>query len=555
MNARNVTPRSLGELLNAICEFLRRFVVFQHPEQAEVCALWIVHTWFFEKFDYTPYLHIYSAEKRSGKTRLLDCLSLLVKEPWRAVSPSEAVLFRRVDRIKPTLLLDEIDAIFSSNQASDRTEHIRALLNAGFENGAKVPRCVGKSADLKDQDFSVYCPKALSGIGRVLHDTVDDRCLKIELRRQLREERIERFRKRKVEPLVAGIRVELEALAQQPELSNALSNAQPALPDELGDRAQDITEPLLALADIADGEWPARAWAAVIKLCAKEEDSSLGIKLLADIKTIFDSTGADKLPTEEILEALVAIEDRPWAFMFDEALKHNNLRIAAAKLSAKLKGYKTPGGEAIKSRTIKLANGDTAKGYHRSDFLEEWRRYLTLPKINVTNVTNVTHERKTDDIESQGYVESDVTGQDNVTDLPSKVTTVTMVTSLQREQKEASWGEQEARQMKADELWQKILAKIPAKGFLRSLAETIRPIGIDGHKFWLGYSPENRKKVEVLASVSNRRQLERLLREASGRDWSLEICSDPIRGNTGICLHELAKRDFPRKFTALSEPI
>jgi hypothetical protein len=75
-----VTPRPLGELLNAIIEFLKRYVVFQYPEQTIVCALWAVHTWFFESFDYTPYLHVYSAEKRSGKTRLLDCLALLVKE-------------------------------------------------------------------------------------------------------------------------------------------------------------------------------------------------------------------------------------------------------------------------------------------------------------------------------------------------------------------------------------------------------------------------------------------------------------------------------------------
>lgn len=76
---------------------------------------------------------------------------------------------------------------------------------------------------------------------------------------------------------------------------------------------------------------------------------------------------------------------------------------------------------------------------------------------------------------------------------------------------------------KADELWQKILAKIPGKGFLRTLSESIRPIGIDGRNFLLGHSPDDQSKVEALASANNRRQLETLLREASGRDWSVRF--------------------------------
>jgi DNA polymerase III gamma/tau subunit len=75
----------------------------------------------------------------------------------------------------------------------------------------------------------------------------------------------------------------------------------------------------------------------------------------------------------------------------------------------------------------------------------------------------------------------------------------------------------------ASDLWQKILAKIPGKGFLRTLSESIRPIGIEGRNFLLGHSPDDQSKVETLASANNRRQLETLLREASGRDWSVRF--------------------------------
>jgi DNA polymerase-3 subunit gamma/tau len=73
------------------------------------------------------------------------------------------------------------------------------------------------------------------------------------------------------------------------------------------------------------------------------------------------------------------------------------------------------------------------------------------------------------------------------------------------------------------QLWQKVLAKIPAKSFLRTLSESVRPIGTDGRNFLLGHAPDDKAKIEALASTSNRRQLETLLSEATGRDWSVKF--------------------------------
>jgi len=74
-----------------------------------------------------------------------------------------------------------------------------------------------------------------------------------------------------------------------------------------------------------------------------------------------------------------------------------------------------------------------------------------------------------------------------------------------------------------EKIWQKVLAKIPAKSFLRTLSELVRPIGIDGRNFLLGHAPDDKPKVEALASTNNRRQLETLLSEVSGRDWSVKF--------------------------------
>lgn len=70
-----------SELLSNLSTFLRRYMILSQA-QADVCALWCVHTEAFEAAESTPYLHISAPTLRSGKTLLLRLLSLLVRNPW-----------------------------------------------------------------------------------------------------------------------------------------------------------------------------------------------------------------------------------------------------------------------------------------------------------------------------------------------------------------------------------------------------------------------------------------------------------------------------------------
>ena len=93
--------------------------------------------------------------------------------------------------------------------------------------------------------------------------------------------------------------------------------------------------------------------------------------------------------------------------------------------------------------------------------------------------------------------------------------------------------EEKAAIVDPEKIWQKVLAKIPAKSFLRTLTELVRPIGTEGRNFLLGHAPAEKSKIETLASANNRRQLETLLSEASGRDWSVKfVAKDGIRSST-----------------------
>lgn len=75
----------------------------------------------------------------------------------------------------------------------------------------------------------------------------------------------------------------------------------------------------------------------------------------------------------------------------------------------------------------------------------------------------------------------------------------------------------------ADALWAKTIEKVPAKGFLRNLVDSMTVIGADGRNFLLGYPPGLASTIETLATASNRRQLEALLKDVSGRDWAVKI--------------------------------
>jgi hypothetical protein len=360
-------PADLGTLLDEIHAFLQRFISFTSEAQPVVIALWVAHAWLIDAFQFTPYLHIVSPTKQCGKSRLLDCLELLVPKAWRAVSMSVAALFRTIEKEQPTLLMDEVDAVFSHGK-DDGKEDLRSMLNAGFERGSKVRRCVGPNFDVKD--FAVFCPKALAGIGK-LPDTVSDRCIPIRLVRKKKSEAVQRFRKRDVntERIVEA----LCQYAQKPDVVEALRKGRVEV-DELRDRQNDICEPLIVIADIAGGHWPRLAREALVELCGGQvdEDGNLGVKLLADIRNIFERDhSTDRLPTKELLDGLIEVEtDAPWAGWWEKEVRAGTINSPASKLARFLKPYQ------IKARVIKMPDATTSRGFLRGDFEDAWNRYL-----------------------------------------------------------------------------------------------------------------------------------------------------------------------------------
>jgi hypothetical protein len=326
------------DLLGDVRQFIRRFVALDDL-QADAVTLWAAHTHVMDAFSCTPYLSVTSAEKRSGKTRLLEVLELLVHEPLPTANISDAALFRVVDQRSPTLLMDEVDAVFKSRER----EELRGLLNAGYRQGAVAHRMGGRN-NTELQSFRVFCPKVFAGIGDCLPDTITDRAVPIRLKRRTRAEYVDRFRRREVEPEGHCLRDRL-ADWLEPQADH-LAACRPTLPDELDDRAQDVWEVLLAVADLAAGDWPetARRAAAALSSGDEREDESLTAMLLRDIYAFFSSNGHDRVRTADLLAYLHAIEESPWGDWYGKGL-------SAHGLSRLLKAYR------IKTMPVRVGGG------------------------------------------------------------------------------------------------------------------------------------------------------------------------------------------------------
>lgn len=347
--------------LDRIFRYIRRFVSLSES-QARVVTLWVVHTHVFSTADSTPYLAITSAEKQSGKTRLLEACEPLVANPWKTGRVTAAVLTRKIDAVVPTLLLDESDAAF--NGEKEYAEALRGILNTGHRRGGQASCCVGQGANISFKDFSTYCPKAIAGIGK-LPDTIADRSIPIRLKRATPDERIERFRAREIKDEAANLREQIVAWAAM--IADKLPDARPELPDALTDRQQDGAEPLLAIADLAGGVWPQAARAALVTLCAEAQDldDSVGVRLLCDVHQVFEAQGVDRMPSSELASALAGIETSAWG-----EWSHGK-PLTASKLARMLSGY------GICPDVIRI-DYKTHRGYMAEQFQDAFRRYLRV---------------------------------------------------------------------------------------------------------------------------------------------------------------------------------
>jgi hypothetical protein len=363
-------------VLDDLDELLRRFVIFPSREARTAVVLWVVHCHALDAFESTPRLMFLSPEKGSGKTRSLEVLALVVPTPMHAVNMSAAALFRVVADRQPTLLLDEADTYLGTTTAKQH-EDIRGLINAGHRRGAMTYRGEVSGKTVAVVEFPAFAACALAGIGD-LPDTILDRSVIVSMKKRAPHEQIEPFRERLVRPNAEALR---ERLAEWAGFNcDELRDAWPEMPDGIVDRAADVWEPLIAIADCAGAHWPSLAREAALRINAErnERDPSLGVQLLADCRRVFDDREAERITSELLVESLVALEESPWGDLRGKALD-------ARGLARRLRCY------GVRPDTNRF--GDMARrGYLREDFHDAWQRYLV---VDVADVADPGEKRQT----------------------------------------------------------------------------------------------------------------------------------------------------------------
>jgi len=342
-------------LLDEVRRELLRYCVLPGDVYADAITLWVLTTHCLPAFEYAPRLILRSAEKRSGKSRVLEVVAALCHSPIRTVNASVSYIFRSLDgEHPPTLLIDEADALFGTKVKAEQNEDLRGLLNAGHQRGLMYGRTVGPQH--VPTEFPTFAMAALGGIGR-MPDTIEDRGVVVLMKRRKPSEPVQPYRRRRAEPPLHVLR---DRMARWAQLHiGDLTDAEPRMPVE--DRAADTWEPLVAVADTCGGNWPERARTAARLITtaaeATEDEVSTNILLLGHVRDAFRERGVSFLPSGELCDVLCAIEEAPW----------HDWELTPSKLGYRLRDY------GVRTEHDKTGR---RRGYRIEAFRDAWERFL-----------------------------------------------------------------------------------------------------------------------------------------------------------------------------------
>jgi hypothetical protein len=292
------------------------------------------------------------------------------------------VIVRLVSGGKPTILYDEIDGVFGNAKIQEANVDLRSVLNGGYRRGAKVHRCVVNGKKIDTEALDAFAPVAVAGL-RTLPDTLASRCIFIRMRRRAPDEAVESFRYRYHVGQAKPIKQALVDWCEQH--APAIGSAEPELPNGIEDRAADCWEPLIAIADAGDGDWPERARAAAVYLtdAAAEENLTTGVELLSHIH---DAIGdVEKISTATLLEKLHARDESPWNDIRGKPLNDRGL-------ASRLKHY------GIRSKNVWEEGNAVRKGYYAAELYDAWKRYLLPPDLSAMSAMSarkLNHKNKT----------------------------------------------------------------------------------------------------------------------------------------------------------------
>jgi len=150
-----VEYESEEKLITDTKNFIHKYLDIS-PIYEQIASYYVLFAWRFDCFHEVPYLRAIG-DFGSGKSRFLQAIGAICYRPiFTGGATTTAPIFRILDEIKGTLVLDEADLRFS-----DMTTDVVKILNMGYQKGGSVLRMQGKEL-LEIKAYDVFSPKIIA---------------------------------------------------------------------------------------------------------------------------------------------------------------------------------------------------------------------------------------------------------------------------------------------------------------------------------------------------------------------------------------------------------
>jgi hypothetical protein len=346
-------------LLDLLVEVIGIYVGITEDEKLAT-ALWILHTWVYKLFIFTPRLALLSPVFGCGKSTLLELIGRLAHDPYpRFINVTAASLYRVMDQGKgKTILLDEGN---NQNLLEDKT--LRAVLNGNKRTDNLIRAGKGPGVNF----YRAFSPLAIGARGKLPNDLLQ-RCIVIRMHRHppdapplrpLNEEDVGFLL------LTDTIRNMIRKWASEVDLKQDPENP-------VRNRYADNWRPPIAVADsLGYGD---RVRELALRMTAGLPDDDASVHLLEAIRDIFDAMRVDRIFSAVLVEQLYQLEGEPWS----EWTGLNGDRPAHSITQAQVAHILRDFGIAPKTISplgARESRGPSAKGYMREQFEKAWASY------------------------------------------------------------------------------------------------------------------------------------------------------------------------------------
>jgi len=344
-------PVDGNDLVEGVAEKFSKYAVL--PEGALILlVLWTLGTYCFDSFRKWPRLLISSPDHECGKTTLLEILSALCFKPYTASNITVAAIFRLIEDLKPTLIIDESDTFIYKNK------EMHGIINSGYtkSHAHAVRSNTGQKGVI--QRFSTWAAMVIGMIGMPT-PTILSRCLVVLLQRKLPNE--------KADEINFEFETDCEQLSRKmlrwaEDNKEHLKHHTPTLPSFLDNRTKDNWAPLFSMAELIGGTCHNQVIEAY-KSHPKQESASTGTLLLSDIKYIFEEKNCESIHSNDLVNALLTLDESSWGEF------RGTRSLTAAALANLLKPY------GIKSKQLRISDFNR-NGYCIEMFEDAFLRYV-----------------------------------------------------------------------------------------------------------------------------------------------------------------------------------